>query len=453
MLDTNAQDDVKSDNHGADRRSVWAWRRIRQGLSVFAVFVLAYVLLAYIVLPALWRHYEHHPAMLTAPKTTVTREGTPSDPLNVGLVGERSEILNAMLAAGWLPADPVTLRTSVDIAAGVLLHRPYEEAPVSNLYLWGRRQDLAFEQPAGHSPKTRHHVRFWQSEEFGISGRSFWLGAATFDRGVGISHLTGQITHHISPDMDAERDKLVDDLQRAGQLVQIFQVTGVGATLTGRNGGGDWYYTDGELTVEVVAVDNAVQANPPAELPNPDVVKFKDRIYGWFRHPSASQSDQRKETTDGGKPINASQAVQRHPNGSTFECWLSAYGYVALFVLLMVGIVGLPIPDETLLSTAGVLLYRGELDPIPTFIAAVVGSWCGITLSYIIGRTVGYSLFTKYPRLTHVTPERLEKVHRWFDRVGKWLLTFGYFLPGLRHLTALVAGTSKLQLLMIEKPT
>src|SRR3954469_5842631 len=119
-------------------------RHLIRGLKVLAVTVAAWLLAAYVVLPALWRHYEHHPALEDAPKTTLNAQGIPGDPLNVGLIGTEEELIPAMLHAGWDPADPVTFGTSFRIARSVLLDRPYVDAPVSNLYLFGRAQDLAF---------------------------------------------------------------------------------------------------------------------------------------------------------------------------------------------------------------------------------------------------------------------------------------------------------------------
>ncbi|MEW6354740.1 MAG: LssY C-terminal domain-containing protein [Planctomycetota bacterium] len=258
-------------------------RRLRRWLLlVFLFVVIVWFLLAYVILPALWRHYEHHPAMVRAPKTTETRDGIPGDPLNVGLVGSETEIVNAFLQAHWYPADPKTFRTALHIAASVVRNRSYPDAPVSDLYVWGRRQDLAFEQAKGKSPRQRHHVRFWQSTDLGVGGRPFWIGAATFDRSVGLSHRTGQITHHIAPDVDADRRKLIADLTEAGQLTRVYQVTGVGSRLIGRNGGGDWYYTDGELTIGVIAPQNIPQANPPTVLDDPLSVQMKNKAWSWL---------------------------------------------------------------------------------------------------------------------------------------------------------------------------
>jgi hypothetical protein len=167
-----------------------------------------------------------------------------------------------LLAAGWYPADPTTWRTSVRISASVLLRRPYEAAPMSNLYLFGRKQDLAFQRPVGSSARQRHHVRFWRSEAVDGDGRPLWLGAATFDRDIGFSRHTGQVTHHIAADVDAERDLLLGDLEQTGWLARQYPVPGVCPTGNGRNGGGDRYFTDGRLTVGILAPEPAQAASP-----------------------------------------------------------------------------------------------------------------------------------------------------------------------------------------------
>ena len=116
------------------------WFKI--GLPIVAALPGLYMLTAYVVLPAFWRHYEHNPKLEHSPKTTQTVEGIPGDPLNVGLVGSHDEVVRALLAANWFPADPITLRSSLGIARSVLQKRPYPTAPVSSLYLFGRQQDL-----------------------------------------------------------------------------------------------------------------------------------------------------------------------------------------------------------------------------------------------------------------------------------------------------------------------
>jgi len=248
-------------------------------LAAIALPIALYLLLAYLILPALWSDYERQPALRELRLRTVTGEGIPGDALNVGLVGEAAELLPALHAAGWSPADPITLKTSLAIAGSVLFHRPDPYAPVSNLFFHGRRQDLAFEKPAGVSASRRHHVRFWQALERGREGRPVWLGAATFDRGVGVSRYTGEVTHHIAADIDAERDRLIADLGRAGALSHVYRVSGIGPTLLARNGGGDPFHTDGDIVVGVVHPGAALSLAEPEVLPSPAAIAAKNAVW------------------------------------------------------------------------------------------------------------------------------------------------------------------------------
>jgi hypothetical protein len=193
-----------------------------------------------------------HPALARSPRHTTTAQGNQGDAINVAFVGTEQELHRMFAAAGWYAADPITLKTSVRIAADVVLHKPYAHAPVSDLYVWGRKQDAAFEQPVGDSPKQRHHVRFWCSHEVDRHGEPLWLGAATFDERVELSRTTGGITHKIGPEIDRERNKLVSDAARSGVLDGYYWVDRFHRNREGRNGGGDPYFTDGRLAVGVI---------------------------------------------------------------------------------------------------------------------------------------------------------------------------------------------------------
>jgi membrane protein DedA with SNARE-associated domain len=125
--------------------------------------------------------------------------------------------------------------------------------------------------------------------------------------------------------------------------------------------------------------------------------------------------------------------------------WIAQYGYVAIFSLLVLGIVGLPVPDETLLTFTGYLVFRGHLSLHLAFLSGFAGSACGITLSYVLGRTFGLTLIHRYGRYLRITEHHVEKAHSWFRRAGHWSLTFGYFIPGVRHFTAYAAGMSELE--------
>jgi membrane protein DedA with SNARE-associated domain len=125
--------------------------------------------------------------------------------------------------------------------------------------------------------------------------------------------------------------------------------------------------------------------------------------------------------------------------------WIAHYGYPAIFCLLVLGIVGLPVPDETLLTFSGYLVFQGHMHLVPAFVAAFTGSVCGITISYWLGRTFGIALIHRYGKYVWIKEEHVTKAHEWFERVGTWGLTFGYFVPGVRHFTAYAAGISGLE--------
>jgi membrane protein DedA with SNARE-associated domain len=122
--------------------------------------------------------------------------------------------------------------------------------------------------------------------------------------------------------------------------------------------------------------------------------------------------------------------------------WLVRYGPPLLFVAQVFGIFGLPIPDELLLTLAGVLIRRGQLAAGPTILSAIAGCIVGITFSYVLGRTIGLATIRHVFRV-HERP--LARAQRWFQRFGCWLLAFGYYIPGVRHVTAIAAGSAPLQ--------
>jgi hypothetical protein len=255
--------------------------RLRRAALATLIVVALYLGLAYVALPALWRHHERQKGLDRLPMTTVTSLGIPGDALNVGLEGSETDVICAMTAAGWWPADPVSLKSSLKITGSVVFNRPYLTAPVSPLFYLGRREDLAFEKPAGRSADTRHHVRFWKALDAGEDGLPVWLGAATFDRGVGVSHYTGQVTHHIAPDIDAERDLVAADLAAAHKVDATYETSGVEPSVTLRNGGGDHYFTDGEIRFNKLTPGCESQNTQPAVLPTPPLVQTR----GWvWRH-------------------------------------------------------------------------------------------------------------------------------------------------------------------------
>ena len=271
---TESLDEGQSLPHAPRRRAL-----LRRVVAAILILALVYVGVAYVLLPAYWRRHERQSGLDALPMTTVTALGLPGDALNVGLEGSQADVVCAMVGAGWSPADPVTLKSSLEITGSVIFDRPYARAPVSPLFYQGRREDLAFEKAAGRSADTRHHIRLWKVLNAGDDGLPVWLGAATFDRGVGLSRYTGQITHHIGPDIDAERDLVSDDLAAAGKVDAVYETPGVEPSLTLRNGGGDPYYTDGEIRFSILTPGCDSHNLQPIVLPNPPAIEARNWVW------------------------------------------------------------------------------------------------------------------------------------------------------------------------------
>jgi hypothetical protein len=179
------------------------------------------------------------------PLKTTTKSGKPGDPINILILGSKQTINRYFKEAGWKTPDPITDKTSVKIAVASLGSLPYPTAPVSNLYLYHRKQDLAFEKPT-NSVQNRDHIRLWKTHTT-INDEEVWLGSATYDHGIELSGRSHLPTHHISPAVDEERKRVVQDLKpfMKSTLVVSFDQP----NLFGFNGGGDWYYTDGNISV------------------------------------------------------------------------------------------------------------------------------------------------------------------------------------------------------------
>lgn len=211
-------------------------RRVPAPLAVIG----AYIFGAYILIPALMRVLKFLAPRSHIPHYSTTSDGFASDPVNIGLEGTRRQIIHAMKAAGWYLADKRTVKSMARMALAILLKKPYPNAPFSNLYLFGRKQDLGFQMPVDNSPYSRHHVRFWACSpllsdiekrhisfwEGHINGKrsssrnnsQLWLGAASLDVGLGVIMHNAQLTHSVHPDTDAERDLIIATLAAADKV-------------------------------------------------------------------------------------------------------------------------------------------------------------------------------------------------------------------------------------------
>ena len=130
---------------------------------------------------------------------------------------------------------------------------------------------------------------------------------------------------------------------------------------------------------------------------------------------------------------------------SIISLWLLKYGSFVLFIILSLGILALPFPEESIMIIAGILMRKGKLNIFATILFAYAGTIAGITMSYLIGRSIGVYFIKRYGMWVGINEGHLLKAHRWFERLGKWVLTVGYFFPGLRHLTGFCAGSTNLK--------
>lgn len=216
--------------------------------------IVVWLVAAYLLIPMAWEYYASlHPSFDENPRITETGDKHPGDPLNVALIGSEEQVKAIMKAAKWYPAAALGLESDLRIGADTILSRPDKEAPVSSLYLFGRKEDLAFEQPVGDNPRHRHHVRLWKTPEPNGDGRTKWIGSAVYDEKVGFSRTTGQITHVTSSNVDKERDYLFKCLDGTKMLSEEYVVKDFHKKDSGYNGGGDPWKTDGALYVGVIA--------------------------------------------------------------------------------------------------------------------------------------------------------------------------------------------------------
>jgi hypothetical protein len=214
--------------------------------------VLYWVLLAYLVLPRLHRILTR----IYVPDYFIgrarTSDGLLGDPINLAMLGSEGQLHEAMVRAGWTRADDLSLATGLRIVRSTVLRRSYLEAPVSPLLLFGRTQDFAYQQEVDRTPGKRHHVRFWRCPPGWMlpGGRAVdWLAAGTYDRSVGLSLFTLQVTHKIDEHTDTERDHIVETVSGADPAVTLSMIRDFSTGYHSRNGGGDAIVTDGDLPI------------------------------------------------------------------------------------------------------------------------------------------------------------------------------------------------------------
>ena len=248
------------------------------------MLVIFWAVLAYLVLPRIHRILTRIYIPDYFMGRTRTSDGLFGDPVNLAFRGQEEQLRGVLERAGWTAADPVTPSSSRRIIMASVLHRSYAAAPVSPLFLFGRQQDFAYQQEIDGNPRRRHHLRFWRCPDGWLlpGGISVdWVAAAAYDRSVGVSFFTLQVTHRIGADIDAERDYVVWSLRKSSADLPVQVIKGFSTGYHSRNGGGDSFETDGDLPIvnvghtslrSRVPLSAAGSSGPKHRRPGPIVV-------------------------------------------------------------------------------------------------------------------------------------------------------------------------------------
>lgn len=227
-----------------------AFRRVFAGNGILVSLLVLWLISAYVLLPRVHRWFSR----IYVPNYYIGRvrtyDGLLGDPINLALYGSEKELVTAMEQAGWTRAEELSWKSTLKMIHSSVFKKSYPAAPVSSLFLFNNKQDIAFQIEVDNNPHKRHHVRFWKTPKgWWLPGgyQADWLGAATYDRRVGFSTLTWQITHKIAENVDEERDFVISTLKQSKQTKKVDVVEHFTTGYHDINGGGDRISTDGSL--------------------------------------------------------------------------------------------------------------------------------------------------------------------------------------------------------------
>lgn len=210
----------------------FAFTQFDQRLPLFFALLFTYIVSAYFLLP---RTFFLTLALLRKgriPCFTRSADGFPADPVNIVLIGSKEDLERAFETIGWHKADKLTPKSAWKMARAFLLKKSYPQAPFSSLYLFGRRQDIGFEECLDGNPRKRNHIRFWladvdplkkladvsywlaRNEALPSLSSSIWIGSGVKDVGFGFTQFTYQVSHRASKNIDKQRKYIINALRR-----------------------------------------------------------------------------------------------------------------------------------------------------------------------------------------------------------------------------------------------
>jgi hypothetical protein len=213
------------------------FERLDERLPLFFALFLTYYISAYVFLPQIIGLTLLLLRRGRIPRFTKARDGFLVDPVNIILMGSQDQLQEAFRKMGWYKADRITINSCIKMGWAFILNRPYNKAPFSRLFLFGRKQDIGFQEAIGNSPRKRHHIRFWATtnktidpldvkywtkrQRINRAKATTWVGAGSEDIGFSFTKLTYQVTHKVDPNVDRERDYILKSLKKADCIEKI----------------------------------------------------------------------------------------------------------------------------------------------------------------------------------------------------------------------------------------
>lgn len=122
------------------------------------------------------------------------------------------------------------------------------------------------------------------------------------------------------------------------------------------------------------------------------------------------------------------------------EPYVAQWGYPLISAMIMLGNVGLPVPEETVLLAAGYFAAKRMLTLQALIPTAIVSATCGDSLGFLIGRRGGRRVILRYGGAIGVTQQRIARTEEFFERYGPWTVFVARFVPGLRFMAGPLAG-------------
>ncbi|HEY1037745.1 MAG TPA: LssY C-terminal domain-containing protein [Candidatus Paceibacterota bacterium] len=252
--------------------------RLDQRLPTFTAIIATYFVSAYVFLPKAIHAGTVIFRSGRIPRYSRTPDGLSADPVNIILFGTKASLEKTFEGMGWSEADRLNAKSSWKMAKAFARNMPYPKAPFSPLYLFGKIQDIGFQEPIGNSPRHRHHIRFWaakakpqstselladlndmrywtSTQEVSENEPLMWVGAATKDIGFGFAELTFKISHKVDRLVDDEREHVLQGLMDSGSVTDIQRIE------PGRPIGGKYKSDGGIVTAKIEHAPEAANSN------------------------------------------------------------------------------------------------------------------------------------------------------------------------------------------------